>query len=99
MLCARCASGDHMRKHDHGPPEEHRLAYGKVVLEGARDVAAFKRELDAAEQRHAGVRLVVPGLYELLGDSPAAGKAHQLWRGLERAGLGGATRSKVRGDT
>jgi tetratricopeptide (TPR) repeat protein len=85
MLCARCASGEHMHKHDHAPAEAHRIAYGKVVVDGAVELAGFHAALDAAQQRHPGVRLVVPGLYEALGDTAAAGKAHQLWRGLERA--------------
>jgi tetratricopeptide (TPR) repeat protein len=85
MLCARCASGEHMKKHEHEPAEQHRIAYGKVVVEGGVELAAFHTALDAAQQRHSGVRLVVPGLYEALGDTAAAGKAHQLWRGLERA--------------
>jgi len=30
------------------------------------------------------VQFVIPTLLEALGDTKAAGKAHQLWRGLER---------------
>jgi hypothetical protein len=85
LLCPRCASGDHMRKHAHEPSEEHRLAYGKLVVAGAVDLAAFRRDLDASLRRHAGVQLVVPGLLEALGETAAAGKAHQMWRGLTRA--------------
>jgi hypothetical protein len=87
MLCARCASGEHMQKHRHGAPEPHRLVYGKIVIPAAQDLAAFRGELDAALARHTNVQLVMPGLYEALGDTRAAGKAHQLWRGLERAAL------------
>ena len=86
LLCARCASGEHMHKHKHEAPEEHRLVYGKIVVPGAADLGQFQRDLDALIARHSGVRLVMPGLFEAIGDSPAAGKAHQLWRGLERAG-------------
>jgi len=85
LLCARCASGEHMHKHQHDPAEEHRLVYGKIVLPGSADLLAFRDQLDAVLARHPGVRLVMPGLLEAIGDSPAAGKAHQLWRGLERA--------------
>ena len=87
MLCARCASGEHMRKHVHSAPEPHRLVYGKIVLPAASDLALFRRELDALLARHSGVQLVMPGLFEALGDAPAAGKAHQIWRGLERSAL------------
>jgi tetratricopeptide (TPR) repeat protein len=85
MLCPRCASGDHMRKHEHGKPEEHRLVYGKLVVAGSADLPAFRSALDAALRRHPGVQLVMPGLLEAIGDTPAAGKAHQMWRGLERS--------------
>jgi hypothetical protein len=34
--------------------------------------------------KHPGVQLVMPALFEALGDVAAAGKAHQMWRGLER---------------
>jgi tetratricopeptide (TPR) repeat protein len=87
LLCARCASGEHMHKHQHEPPEQHRLVYGKLVIPAAVELCAFKRELDARLRRHPGVQLVMPGLPEALGDSAAAGKAHQLWRGLERSGM------------
>jgi tetratricopeptide (TPR) repeat protein len=85
MLCARCASGEHMRKHAHEPTEEHRLVFGKLVLSDL-DLPGFKRELDLRLQRHPGVQLVMPGLLEALGDTAAAGKAHQIWRGLVRTG-------------
>jgi hypothetical protein len=32
-----------------------------------------------------GLTLALPQLYELIGDTPAAGKAHQAWGGIERA--------------
>lgn len=86
LLCARCASGEHMHKHQHEPPEQHRLVYGKIVVPGGVDLRDFRAQLEQLLLRHAGVRLVLPGLYEAIGDSEAAGKAHQLWRGLERAG-------------
>ena len=87
LLCARCASGEHMRKHQHEPPEEHRLVYGKLIVAGSVDLPAFRRELDARVRARPQIQLVVPGLLEAVGDTAAAGKAHQMWRGLERAGL------------
>jgi hypothetical protein len=85
MLCTRCASGDDMRKHRHTAPEPHRLVYGKIIVPARSELAAFRRALDASLTRHAGVQMVVPGLYEALGDAAAAGKAHQIWRGIERS--------------
>jgi Flp pilus assembly protein TadD len=87
LLCARCASGEHMHKHQHEPPEQHRLVYGKIVVSGGADLGDFRRQLEQLLLRHPGVRLVLPSLYEAIGDSEAAGKAHQLWRGLERTGM------------
>ena len=87
MLCARCASGEHMHKHRHEPPQEHRLVYGKLVLSPDVELTAFRGVLEERLRAHPRVQLVVPGLLEAIGDTAAAGKAHQLWRGLERVGL------------
>jgi hypothetical protein len=76
-----------MQKHRHTTPEPHRLAYGKIVVPRSTDLNAFRRELDASLARHSGVQLVVPGLFEALGDAAAAGKAHQIWRGIERSAV------------
>jgi tetratricopeptide (TPR) repeat protein len=93
LLCARCASGEHMHKHQHEAPQEHRLVYGKIVVPGATSLPEFRKQLEQLLLRHAGVRMVLPGLYEAIGDSEAAGKAHQLWRGLERSGQRPTARS------
>lgn len=87
MLCARCASGEHMHKHKHEPPEEHRLVYGKLVLSPDVELTGFRVALEEQLRAHPRVQLVLPGLLEAIGDTPAAGKAHQQWRGLERIGL------------
>jgi len=86
-LCARCASGEHMHKHRHEPAQEHRIVYGKLVLPGAVELAQFRRELEGALRSRPQIQLVVPALLEAIGDTAAAGKAHQMWRGLERTGL------------
>lgn len=83
-LCARCASGEHMHKHQHTEPEAHRVVYGKLVAEATVDLKALRAELDSMLKRSPTVQLVVPGLLEAIGDTVAAGKAHQLWRGLEK---------------
>ena len=83
-LCARCASGEHMHKHKHTAPEAHRVVYGKLVIEPEVDLKALRAELDALLKRSPSVQLVVPELLEAIGDTVAAGKAHQLWRGLEK---------------
>ena len=91
-LCARCASGDHMRKHEHTKPEPHRLVYGKLVLPASADLKAFRATFDERLRAHPKVHFVVPGLLEALGETEAAGKAHQLWRGLEKTSIkSGAT--------
>jgi tetratricopeptide (TPR) repeat protein len=86
-LCSRCASGEHMQKHEHTAPEPHRLVYGKMIVPSTIDLAAFRRALDAHLARHPRVQIVMPSLYEALGETAIAGKAHQIWRGLERTAL------------
>jgi hypothetical protein len=84
MLCARCATGDHMRKHEHLKAEPHRLVYGKIVVPRGAELREFQNALKEHLAKHPKVQLVMPGLLEALGETAAAGKAHQLWRGLER---------------
>lgn len=84
MLCPRCASGDHMHKHTHQPAEPHRLVYGKLIVPAELDLRAFQADFNAYVRKHSKVQFVIPGLHEALGETQAAGKAHQLWRGLER---------------
>jgi tetratricopeptide (TPR) repeat protein len=81
-LCSRCASGEYLRKHLHEPPEDHRLVYGKLIVPGTADLAAYRAELQTRLHRHPGVQLVVPELLEQVGDTAAAGNAHRLWRAL-----------------
>lgn len=65
------------------PSIKSRLVYGKVVLPGGTDLGVFRRAFDA-QVAASDVELVMPELHEALGDTAAAGKAHILWRGLER---------------
>lgn len=87
-VCAHCAlqglEGEEP-KHtgNHERPSE--LVYGKLVIPETVDLHAFRHKFDALIASHSDVKLVVPGLLEAVGDSPAAGKAHQAWRGIERA--------------
>jgi hypothetical protein len=83
-VCPRCASGEAPSEHSHMPAEAHRLVYGKIVLPAQADLAGFRRDLDSLLRRHERVQLVLPELLQAVGDSAAAGKAHQLWRSLER---------------
>lgn len=84
MLCPRCASGDRMHKHSHQAPEPHRLAYGKLIVPAELDLKQFRIDFDSYVRKYPKVQFVIPGLHEALGETQAAGKAHQLWRGLER---------------
>ena len=61
------------------------LLYGKLIVPASRDLAALRTALDAALRARPGLTLAIPQLYELLGDTPQAGKAHQAWGGIERA--------------
>jgi hypothetical protein len=73
-----------MRKHEHLKAEPHRLVYGKIVVPRSVELRDFQVALKARLAEHSKVQLVMPGLLEALGETAAAGKAHQLWRGLER---------------
>ena len=84
VLCPRCAAGDRMIRHEHLPAEEHRVAFGKIIVPADRDLAGFADLLDAARARYPGVLLAVPALYEALGDTPQAGKHHKRWGTIER---------------
>lgn len=60
------------------------LVYGKVVMAGDTDLRAFHRAFHEALSQSPQVELVMPELLERLGDTAAAGKAHTMWRGIER---------------
>ncbi|MDD9940091.1 MAG: tetratricopeptide repeat protein [Myxococcales bacterium] len=69
----------------HRPPEgTEELLYGKLVLPASTDLATFRQAFTERIQSIAGLELVVPEMLEALGDTAAAGKAHTMWRGLER---------------
>jgi hypothetical protein len=86
-VCPRCAAGDVLVRHRHLPPEEHRIAFGKIVVPGARELGAFARTLEEARIRHPGVLLAIPSLYESLGETAEAGKHHKRWGEIERTGM------------
>lgn len=90
MLCPTCASGGVAdgQQHTHGTPEPHRLVYGKLVVPGDVELKTFRADLDAYLKPHRKVQFILPGLHEALGETKLAGKAHQLWRGLERSAQG-----------
>lgn len=64
------------------PPGD--LVYGKMIIPGHVDLRRFRQVFEQLMSAHPEVDLCVPGLLEAVGDTQAAGKAHQLWRGLER---------------
>jgi len=61
-----------------------RIFYGKLLVSGDRDLKTLRSALELHLAQRPGLTLAVPALYELLGDTPAAGKAHQAWGGIER---------------
>lgn len=88
MLCPSCASGDANHQHAHLAAEPHRLVYGKLVVPGEADLRQFRDAFEAYLKQHKKVQFILPGLHEALGETKLAGKAHQLWRGLERSAQG-----------
>jgi len=86
-VCPRCAAGEVLTRHEHQPPDEHRLVTGKIVGPASLDLRALRDALEGVARTHPGVFLVAPGVHEALGDTAGAGKAHKAWSGLERTGL------------
>ncbi|MFW5920895.1 MAG: hypothetical protein ACOCUS_03570 [Polyangiales bacterium] len=74
-----------MRTHDHGPAEEHRIVYGKLVVPASVDLHALRHRYEEAVRRQGTVALALPGLYEALGDTRKAGQQHRAWHGIERS--------------
>ncbi|MDQ3032717.1 MAG: hypothetical protein M3Y87_09890, partial [Myxococcota bacterium] len=87
QVCARCAAGEVLTKHEHEAPTEHRVAFGKLLVPGDRDLAEVRAALEAAQREAPGVLLAAPGLYEALGLTSQAGKAHKTWGVIERGAL------------
>ncbi len=63
------------------------LFYGKLIVPADRDLRKLRQGLEQGLRSRAGLTLAMPRLYELLGDTPSAGKAHQAWAGIERVAL------------
>jgi hypothetical protein len=63
------------------------LFYGKLIVPAQTDLRRVREGLEKGLRSRAGLTLAMPRLYELLGDTPAAGKAHQAWGGIERVAL------------
>ncbi len=64
--------------------EAQHLFYGKLIIPAAVELKDVSRVLEAELRARPGLTLAVPTLYELLGVSEQAGKAHQAWGGIER---------------
>lgn len=61
------------------------IFYGKLLVAAGHPLSDVRTALEAAIRARPGITLAVPALYETLGDTHAAGKAHQAWGGIERA--------------
>ena len=87
MVCPRCAAGDVLVKHDHAPPEEHRIVYGKIVVPPAASLEQVREVIERDMRTRGTFQIAVPELYEQLGDAKRAGQEHQAWRGIERVAI------------
>ena len=61
------------------------LYYGKLIVSPDVPLGEVRKRLTQGLSRQRGLTLAVPQLYELLKDTPEAGKSHQAWGGIERA--------------
>lgn len=82
LVCPRCAAGETLVKHEHLPPEEHKIAFGKIVVPGSYVLAELARLLET--NKRPDVLLAIPALYEALGDTAQAGKHHKRWGEIQR---------------
>jgi len=74
--------------YDRRPAESgQELFYGKLIVPATRDLTALRLNLEGLLHARPGLTLALPALYEAIGDTPAAGKAHQAWGGIERAAV------------
>lgn len=87
QVCARCAAGEVLTKHEHEAPSEHRAVFGKLLVPGGVDLAAVRAALEEALRASPGVLMATPALYEALGVTALAGKAHKTWGVIERGTL------------
>ncbi len=87
MVCPTCASGQAMVKHEHQPPEEHRIAHGKMIVPAHVDLASLRSAFEGAIGKGGKVMMALPELYETLGETKRAGQEHQTWRGIERTAM------------
>lgn len=86
-VCPRCASGDVLVKHEHAPPEEHRIVHGKIIVPSGQALDAVRDALEHEMRSRGTFQIAVPELYEQLGDTRRAGQEHQAWRGIERVAI------------
>ncbi len=86
-VCPRCAAGETLMRHEHLPAEEHRVAFGKIVVPGSADLVAFARALEEVRRAHPSVRLAIPALYEAIGETKQAGTHHKRWGEIERTAM------------
>jgi hypothetical protein len=70
------------RRHKTGVPGA--LFYGKLIVPKSVELAEVKKRLEHELRTRTGLTFAVPQLYELLGETHSAGKAHQAWGGIEK---------------
>jgi hypothetical protein len=87
QVCARCAAGEVLIKHEHERPTEHRVVFGKLLFPAGQSPEEVCSKLETALGRAPGVLLSIPGLFEALGLTSQAGKHHKTWGVIERGTL------------
>jgi hypothetical protein len=63
---------------------ESELFYGKIIVPTSVELSVVKTRLEQVLRERVGLTFAVPQLYELLGETHAAGKSHQAWGGIEK---------------
>ncbi len=93
-VCPRCAAGETLVAHEHLPAEEHRAVFGKLLAPRTVALRSVARALEEARAARPGVLLAIPSLFEALGDTASAGKAHKTWGVIERGVLARTPRTR-----
>lgn len=67
--------------------KDEQLIYGKLIARADVNAARLCQRLEAHGKDTKRLRIAIPDLYEVLGDTRRAGQEHQAWRGIERAAV------------
>jgi hypothetical protein len=66
------------------PKPDQQTCRGALVVPASTDLHEVEHWLKQSQSEHAGLSVAMPALFERLGQTEMAGKAHRLWLSLDR---------------